>query len=173
MGVSKLAMLKIPRDQYIQPSGPITTALAELPPISIPAPKLSPGDLIGTVPLLNGLATELLEGLAKKATPVTFLSDDTIIGEGDRGDALYIISHGQVKVFHPSDPANIIAELRDGDFFGEMALLGDQVRTASVKALIPTTLLRLTRRDVLSLAESEPELKNRLVTAQETRSMQS
>jgi len=50
-----------------------------------------------------------------------------------------------------------------------MALLGDQVRTATVKAKIPSTLLRLRRKDVLSLAESDPDLKDRLIDADEVR----
>ena len=144
----------------------IKSALAELPPISNPAPKLEPSDLIGTVPLLNGLSQAVLERLAQQARAVTFLNNDIIIGEGERGDALYIITHGQVAVQHGNDT---IAELRDGDFFGEMALLGDQLRTATVKAIIPSTLLRLRRRDVLSLAESDPELKHRLESAKEAR----
>ena len=59
--------------------------------------------------------------------------------------------------------------LRSGDFFGEMALLGEQVRTANVKANKPSSLLRLRRKDVLLMAENEPELKNRLEKAMEER----
>lgn len=144
----------------------IRQALAELPPITNPAPQLKPSDLIGMVPLLNGLSPAVLERLAKQARAVTFLTDDIIIGEGERGDALYIITRGQVSVLRHQE---VIAELRDGDFFGEMALLGNQLRTATVKAKIPTTLLRLRRRDVLSLAATDPELKYRLEDAEEVR----
>lgn len=144
----------------------IKETLTSLPAISNPAPKLKPSDLIGTVPLLNGLSPEVLDKLAEQARAVTFLGNDIIIGEGERGDALYIITHGQVSVIRAD---RIIAELRDGDFFGEMALLGDQVRTATVKAASPSTLLRLRRKDVLSLAETDPELKLRLEDAEDVR----
>ena len=144
----------------------IKQALADLPPISNSVPKLQPSDLIGSVPLLNGLSREVLERLAQQAKAVTFLANDIVIGEGDRGDALYIISHGQVAVLKGN---TVIAELRDGDFFGEMALLGDQLRTATVKAKTTSTLLRLRRKDVLALAESAPELKYRLEDAEEVR----
>ena len=144
----------------------IREALSSLPPISNPAPKLDASDLIGSVPLLNGLSSEVLTRLASRAKAVTFLGKDEIIGEGEKGDALYIITHGRVDVLKGGDT---IAELREGDFFGEMALLGDQVRTATVRAKIPTTLLRLTRRDVISLAQSDPELKLRLEDAEEVR----
>jgi CPA1 family monovalent cation:H+ antiporter len=144
----------------------IRQSLNELPSISMPLPKSSPSDLIGTVPLLNGLSNELLNKLASVTQAVTFLSNDVIIGAGDRGDALYIISQGEVSVMKDD---KILAELRDGDFFGEMALLGDQVRTDNVIANTPTTLLRLTRKDVLNLAEADPELKLRLEDAEDVR----
>ena len=140
----------------------IHEAINNLQPISDPAPKLKPHDLIGTVPLLNGLPNDILERLSAKAKAMTFLPGDLIIGEGEKGDSLYIITHGQVTVYKNGHEDEPIAELRDGDFVGEMALLEDQVRTANVKTLKPTTLLRLTRKDVLSMAENEPELKARL-----------
>jgi Na+:H+ antiporter len=137
-------------------------AIDALQPISDPAPKLKPHELIGMVPLLNGLSNDLLERLSKHAKAMTFLSGDIVIGEGEKGDSLYIITHGLVSVYKNGHEDEPIAEFRDGDFFGEMALLEAQVRTANVKALKPSTLLRLTSKDVLSLAENESELKARL-----------
>ena len=95
---------------------------------------------------------------------MTFLPGDTIIGEEERGDALYVITRGKVAVErnNPDGTKSLLAELGEGDFFGETALLGDHVRTATVKAKIPTTLLRLSRRAVLSLANENAEVKRRL-----------
>ncbi len=140
----------------------IHKAIDELQPISDPAPKLKPHELIGMVPLLNGLSDDLLERLSKHAKAMTFLSEDIVIGEGEKGDSLYIITHGLVSVYKNGHEDEPITELRDGDFFGEMALLDTQVRTANVKSIKPTTLLRLSRKDVLSLADKDPELKARL-----------
>ena len=146
----------------------VREATTNLPTISNPVIKLEVSDLIGTVPLLNGLSEPVLQGLAKRVKAVTFLANDVVIGEGEKGDALYIINKGQVNVYKDNEQA--IAELRVGDFFGEMALLGDQKRTATVKAHTPSTLLRLRRKDVLDLAEDDPELKRRLEQIQESRS---
>lgn len=144
-------------------------AILKLPAISDSAPKLNTSSLIGTVPLLNGLSPRVLEQLAKQVRPVTFLADDIVIGEGERGDALYVITHGVVSVIKGN---NVMAELTDGDFFGEMALLGDQVRTATVKAKTPSTLLRLRRRDVMRLSGGHKELKLRLNEIRDEREMQ-
>lgn len=140
----------------------INDAIDALQPISDPAPKLKPYDLIGMVPLLNGLSNDLLQRLSEHAKAMTFLRGDLVIGQGEKGDSLYIITHGLVSIYKEGHEDKPIAELRDGDFFGEMALLGTQVRTANAKSVKPTTLLRLSRKDVLSMAENEPELKARM-----------
>ncbi len=119
--------------------------------------------------MLKGLSDDLLQRLADHAQSVTFLANDIVIGEGEKGDALYLLTHGHVIVYREQQADNLLAELKDGDFFGEMALLGDQVRTATVKAITPTTLLRLRRKDVLALAEIEPFLRERLEDADDVR----
>lgn len=145
----------------------IDGVLSDLPSITEPAPKITTGDLIGGVPLLTGLSDEVLNQLVEISKQVTFLAGDIIIGSGEHGDALYVITHGKVTVLRDGQ---LIAELREGDFFGEMALLGDQIRTATVKATAPCTLLRIRRKDVLSLAKANPELGNRLEKVGQERS---
>ena len=149
--------------------GMIHDAISALPPVSDAAPRLDSSELIGTVPLLNGLPIEVLDQLSECAKSVTFLAGDIVIGEGERGDALYIITHGVASVYKGDKE---VAVLSDGDFFGEMALLGDQVRTATVKAKHPSTLLRLRRRDIMQLAGEGTELKRRLTEVKEERQAQ-
>ncbi len=144
----------------------LESALAALPPITSRPPALQARELLEAVPLLENLPADTLDRLAGVVTPVTFLPGDVIIGEGEKGDALYIISHGVVSV---SRAGENIAALGPGDFFGEMALLGDQVRTATVNARMPCTLLRLRRRDVLAVAEEQTDLRARLEHVSEAR----
>jgi len=146
-------------------------ALGDLPPIGQPVPSLSPRELMEMVPLLSGLSEEALEAVAARAHPVTFLPGDIVIGEGEKGDALYIITRGRASVYKSAgaDDPILLGELGEGDFLGEMALLGDQMRTATVKTRTPSTLLRLTRRDILSLAEQYPEIGKRLESARQER----
>ena len=123
-------------------------------------------DLVGTIPLLSGLSTDVLELVTDQTLAVNYSPGDIVISEGDRDDALYLIVHGAVTVFKGRE---VVAELLDGDFFGEMALLGDQIRTATVKIKKKSTLLRLRRKDILALSEGNIELKRRLEEAQQAR----
>ena len=147
----------------------IDDAINELPKITDSIPVLQPREMIAMVPLLQGLSDKLIDQLSNRAKELTFLQGDLVIEQGEKGDSLYIINHGELTIYKTEHIDKPIAELKSGDFFGEMALLGEQVRTANVKVNKPTSLLRLTRKDVLLMAENEPELKNRLERAIEER----
>ena len=149
----------------------IDASLSELDAQSASSAKISVPELLEQVPLLRGLSTECIQAISAHAHPVTFLPGDVVIGEGQKGDALYIISQGKMGVTRDADngEATLVGELSSGDFFGETGLLGDHVRTVTVKALIPSTLLRLTRRDILALAEQNPEVSERLTEARAAR----
>ena len=82
---------------------------------------------------------------------------------------MYIITHGDIGVYRNDADKTEIAVLGEGDFFGEMALLGDPVRNATVLARGPGMLLRLRRRDVLALADTYPEIMQTLREVEDTR----
>ncbi|MBW2267257.1 MAG: cation:proton antiporter [Deltaproteobacteria bacterium] len=149
----------------------IRGALSGLAPLDEALPHHEAGELIASVPLLSGLSERSLAALAERAHTVTFLAGDIVIGEGERGDALYVITHGSVSVCQETLGGRRVSlrEMYQGDFFGELALLGDQLRTATVTARTPSTLLRLARRDVLDLAERNPEVAQRLEDARRAR----
>lgn len=139
----------------------VINAINDLPKVEQPVAKITVGNLIGKVPLLNGLPDSTIEKLSNKVTTLQFLKDDIVIGEGEHGDALYIIHSGQINVYK-NDEANSVAELYSGNFIGEKALLGEPIRTATAIAAVSSTLLRISRAEVLELASEEPELKRRL-----------
>lgn len=149
----------------------IEHGLDHLPEVAAPQAVLSASHLIETVPLFRGVSGEVLEHLSARAKAVTFLPGDDVIGEGERGNALYIVTQGEVTVTRNQDgESEHLADLGAGDFFGEAALLGDDVRTATVQARAPSTLLRLTRRDVMELANQFPEVEAALAEARNSRS---
>ena len=144
----------------------LNAATDRLPTVGNPSAGLDPVALIQQVPLFDGLSAEVMAELAAHAQTVTFLMDDVVIGQNEKGNALYIIMHGTVEVFqdHNRDKT-FLGSLSQGEFFGEATLLGDEVRTATVTAKTSLTLLKLTRRNVLSLAEKHQDIAERLKDA--------
>jgi len=137
----------------------VSQALDLIPAISEPVPGMRNEDLIGLVPLFSGLTDDALKGIAAKAASVNYLPGDIIIGQGEQGDSLYIVVKGRVRVSHTvEEEAQVLADLVVGDFFGEMALLGDQVRRATVTAQHTSTLLRLTAQGVMEISGQFPEI---------------
>jgi len=77
---------------------------------------------------------------------------EVLFRAGDRGDALYIVAKGKVQVMErATDGEHALAELEPGQTFGEMALLTGGVRTATVRAVEATELLRIDRKDFRDL----------------------
>ncbi len=85
---------------------------------------------------------------------------ETIVKQGDRGDSLFIIVEGvvSVQVVTEEGKNKEVARLGAGNFFGEMALLTGEDRTATVVALVDTYLFELTKTDIKPLIEEEPEV---------------
>lgn len=148
---------------YARLSKLLQSQLQSLPPLSVTVPKVAAHHLIGTVPLFAGLSEEVVNELVGHAVTVTFLPGDRVIGQGEKGDALYIIVHGLLRVHRKKGRKDEeLALLDDGDFFGEMALLGEQVRLVNVTAVHACELLRIKRDDVLNLSERFPQIGQRL-----------
>ncbi|MCW8924549.1 MAG: cation:proton antiporter [Gammaproteobacteria bacterium] len=147
-------------------------ALDEIRPITEPVQSLKPKDLIELVSLFSGLPVEALDKIAQRATAVNYLEGDTIIGTGEHGDALYVIARGRVEalLLHDGEETKL-GELGAGDFFGEMALLGDSVRKADIRAIGSCSLLRINSKDVMDVASQHPEVSERLEKAKAERSV--
>ncbi|OFW22818.1 MAG: hypothetical protein A3H27_02700 [Acidobacteria bacterium RIFCSPLOWO2_02_FULL_59_13] len=91
-------------------------------------------DIIQKVPLFRTASEEFIRAIALEMQPVIFLPGDYIIRAGDSGEEMYFISKGEVEVVS-ADEKVVYATLAPGQFFGEMALILDQPRTASVRAV--------------------------------------
>ena len=137
--------------------------MESLPTISSHIPSIPVPELICTVPLFANLSEEVVKELVDHASTVTFLAGDRVIGQGERGDALYIVAHGMLRVHRTTLVRDEdVAFLEDGDFFGEMALLGEHVRTVNVTAINACELLRIKRDDVFALAKRFPQIDKQL-----------
>jgi len=90
-------------------------------------------------PLFSHRSAADLESIVASVSLRACVSGETIFKQGDPGDALYIVAEGQVLLPDPS--GHVLATLGQGEVFGEMALLGNRPRNATVKTLRETNLL--------------------------------
>ena len=111
-------------------------------------------DLLQASPLFRPLPGPVIEELAAKLVVVTTSAGEQVIREGDPGDRFYLVGSGEVEVSSAGHP---VATLRPGEYFGEIALLRDVPRTATVQAKGDTRLYALERDEFLSAVTGHPE----------------
>src|SRR5882724_12226936 len=100
---------------------------------------------LARVPLFKRLEAHELEHLAEEIDQVNYKAGDTIFNEHDRGDALYILEEGNVRIWVYDDDVKevTLAQLKPGDFFGELAVLDRGERSSSATAVTDTHLHKL------------------------------
>jgi CRP-like cAMP-binding protein len=105
--------------------------------------------------------TEFSPGESTRA----FAKDTMIFSEGESGDALYVIQKGAVKIAKIADNSEILlAVLKPGDIFGEMALLESKPRTACALAYEDCVLLMVSRANFARMAAAQPQIIAKLTT---------
>ena len=112
------------------------------------------------VDLFHDISGEEVSHVAQIAEEIEFSTGDVIFEEGDVGDSMFIIIDGSVKI-HKGDKE--IATLSKGKFIGEMALLDQEPRSASVTATVDTILLQINREDFYDLMASRMEIMQGIV----------
>ena len=112
-------------------------------------------------PILERLEPRLLEELSGSFVTERHPQGRLVIEQGDPGDKFYILVRGTVEVVkaEPGRPEQRVVILEDGDFFGEIALLKDTPRTASVRTLTQCVFLTLQRDQFASLLGHAPHLR--------------
>lgn len=113
-----------------------------------------------SLPLFAGLSEENLALLARQVSTLQVAAGKVIFELGDPGDELFIVQSGRVQIYLPSadGPEEIVAELASGQWFGEMALITGEPRSAGARASEPTSLLCLARTDFQLLLAKVSEL---------------
>jgi ATP-binding cassette subfamily B protein len=112
------------------------------------------------VPLFAELSQELLAELAGQLTQERVGADVDVVRQGEPADRLYLIVQGQVEVLvADASGERRINTLAAGDYFGEMALLTDQPRTATVRTLTSTQMYSLGRAEFIALLQRAPALR--------------
>ena len=116
-------------------------------------------ELIAGSPLFANLDEDGRKRLLSGGTLETFESGATIVKEGEPGDAFFFIKGGNVEVYTEQSGAKLkLAELRAGEFFGEVSVLTAQPRTATVVATTETQAVRFVRRKISRVLMEYPEV---------------
>src|SRR2546429_224213 len=104
--------------------------------------------LLSRVPLFADLSERELTELAQVAVPRSWLAGEVIFREGDPGDTCYVVRSGAVRVTrrHSDGRQIALADLREGDIFGELAMFGGETRSATVEAVEPAEVVALLAR---------------------------
>jgi voltage-gated potassium channel len=109
-------------------------------------------EFVAKVPFFKPLSPAAIIEIARMLRPIDVAERTVIVRKGRQGDCMYFIAEGLVEV------AGAGVQLGAGAFFGEMALLGDGTRTATVTAVVPSTLLVLDLTDYRIFAAHYPDL---------------
>ena len=115
-------------------------------------------ETIRSIPIFSGLSREDVAKILGKMEEISFPAAATIFSQGDQGDSFYLIQNGAVQVLLESgaEKSEVVAILGARDWFGEMALLSGEPRSATIRTVKETSLWRLRREDWDDLIDKHP-----------------
>ena len=114
---------------------------------------------LGAFPVLSELEPGLLAALARVCQTSTWRPGEDVFRQGDQGDLFYIIVRGRFQVIQDE---RVLAILEDGDCFGEVALVTDRPRNATVRAVTQAVVLTLGRKNLQQLLRDSPRTQERI-----------
>ena len=115
---------------------------------------------LSRIPIFKRLTPDELEQLAKEVDQVKYEAEETIFNEQDRGDALYVVEEGSVRIWVLDEDVKpvTLTELKPGEFFGELAVLDRGPRSTNATAVVETTLHRLSSDDFQAFLMQHPDV---------------
>ena len=124
-------------------------------------------ETLRTVPLFESLSDEEASELCQMLETVECLPHQVLFRAGDAGDGMYLIEQGKISISMKAADGHelTIAELGDGEFFGEMAMLDGQPRSARATALEPSRLAILSRDDFLVFVQGNANVALEMLSA--------
>src|SRR5437763_7423225 len=124
-------------------------------------------ELLRRISLFSELSPEELEQVARVAVPRSYLRGAVILREGDPGDTCYILRSGVARVVrqHADGRAITLTNLGPGEIFGELAMFGGEVRSATVEAVDDVEALAILAADLKRLLNEHPEIAVKLLAA--------
>jgi CRP-like cAMP-binding protein len=131
-------------------------------------------EILAKVPLFTPMKRRELNNIAEMAEELLYEPGETIITEGERDGRLFVILEGEVEVVKGKGRGNerLLRRLGAGSYFGEMAVLGDAVRTANVVAVDRARLLSLRDFNLRQAMERHPYIAIELLQVMSRRMQQ-
>jgi len=124
-------------------------------------------ELLGRVPVFSTLVPRDLERIANLAVPRWFEPGEVVFREGDASDTCYVVREGHAHAIHEHADGRTItlARFGPGDIFGELAMFEDELRSATVEAVEPLSVVGVLGPDMRRLMAGNAEISMRLVIA--------
>jgi CRP-like cAMP-binding protein len=124
-------------------------------------------ELLARVPLFSTLADEDLSRVADVAVPRAFGAGHVVFREGDTSDTCYVIRVGHVRAIraHMDGRSITLAQFGPGDIFGELAMLDEERRSATIETLEETEAIAILGADMRRLLRDHPDIAVKLITA--------
>ena len=126
------------------------------------AKLIRPEELVRRIPFFAELPAAEVTRVSHVLRAISFPAGEAVIEQGRSGDTMYLIATGAVEVMVQDENApgreRRLTKLGEGDFFGEIALLAELKRTATVRTIEPCAVLELSREDLTELTRGHPEL---------------
>lgn len=125
-------------------------------------------DILSRVDLFSTLNKKELQEIAKNCQERTFSAGSTLFSQGDPGVALYVLTQGNVRISQANNPdraEEVIGSAGVGEVLGEMALLDELPRSATVVAAEDVTVLVLPVWEFRSILRSHPDITLKLLAA--------
>jgi CRP-like cAMP-binding protein len=134
-----------------------------------PATPLTPDrkrELLARVPLFSGFAEREIDALVPASRAIAVAARQEVFHKGDSGSQLYVVIDGRLKALTTSPEGDdvVFNVMGPGEVFGEMALLSERPRSATVRAIDRCDLLQLDRRDFLAFLKRNPDVAVRMLT---------
>jgi putative permease len=131
---------------------------------SFEAPGRNLADILHQIPLFRELTAKELRVLQNVVHIRKYAASEPVFVEAEPGAGMYIIRMGRVNIVlhHKSDNPVILSELHEGDFFGEMALLGDTERSASAIAQEQSELIGFFNPDLIEIISVYPQMGSKI-----------
>lgn len=116
-------------------------------------------EILKSIPFFADLSETDLQQIAAKVQMQYFPADHNLFNQGEAGGLMYVIKRGQVQVIHNNE---VVSVLSDGAFFGEMALVSDEPRNATVRSVTDVEVLTLNKNDFKYLMETNREIASKV-----------